>query len=146
MSNSQQNNEIRIIATCVFCRRKTETTASVEPGWVHNYGEIWDEDNWLCPDHAIIHEFRKSQCPGCVSSWGECPLFKAFAFRALSLSDLELDVIRKGVCPRRINGTFSYSKQGIEPLNLSEKAPDEAGNALSKAIVQYGTLFYENKK
>ena len=55
------------------------------------------------------------------------------------MTDADLDQLRRGVCPRRTNGTFGVNlyKRGIEEINLSQQAPDDAGNALADAILDF---------
>jgi hypothetical protein len=42
-----------------------------------------------------------------------------------------------GICPRRTNGTIGFSRSGIEKIDLSDRAPVEAGKAFADAIMEY---------
>ncbi len=124
---------------CCLCAAKVKTEIPTPAGWTcGEYGH--DIEDALCPQHAIIEDFKSSQCVGCVGDWGECPLWESFAYskcRNILVQDLEQ--IRRGVCPRRVNGTFGFDLHArkFEELNLSEHAPSPAGQALADAIEAY---------
>lgn len=137
-------NKVKLIATCVFCSEKSEAEAIFPDGWDHYNGEIWLESgDIMCPDHKIINEFAHSQCPGCISGWGDdCPLFESFAYSSkMDITIGDLTKIEEGICPKRINGTFGIFRnddtQAIEPMDLSERSTTESGIALAQAIREY---------
>jgi hypothetical protein len=107
-------------------------------------GEIFLESGDIqCPEHAIINKFSHSQCPGCVSGWGDdCPLFKSFAYsHRVTITPVDLINIERGICPKRVNGTFGIRNTGstvvIEDMDLSEQATTESGLALADGIRDY---------
>ena len=122
---------------CSLCERKHDTTFMVPAGWDIDVGI--DAEKGFCPDHSIVKVFSDSQCPGCVGGWGECGLFKAFAFSRNDLTPYDHMKLRAGYCPKRTNGTFSMTagRERIEDIDLSEQAPNAAGAALSDAIKAY---------
>jgi len=123
---------------CCFCSNRHTVEISLPDGWDHQYDGYDDEGSAFCPDHAAIQPFTRSQCVGCVGGWGECDLWKGFAFSKFNLSEGEFDSLRKGVCPRRTNRTFSISPGGpLEDIDLSDRAPSEAGVAFVDAIKTY---------
>ena len=126
---------------CLLC--ETQATVPVEPppGWKLDGGAEDIEGN-LCPDHAGVDEFRRSQCPGCVACWGVgCPLFRSFAYSDKTITPDDLAQIRSGVCPARVNGTLTtnISPQGVDirAVDLSEPSTTAAGEALANAIEAY---------
>lgn len=135
-------SEIKLTITCSLCREKTETDVTIEDGWSVGGEEIYEEDGGLCPKHSIIEDFIANQCPGCVGGWGDCPLFKAFAYREESLSANDFATLENGTCPKRINGTFMAMRDtGIKEMDLSNSAPVESGRALAEAIRDYWEIF-----
>lgn len=133
---------MKIHLSCDFCTTHQSTEIELPDGWAT------DEDkdlNGLCPDHAAVRPFIKDQCPGCVGGWRDCPLWEAFTYgdgRGRPLNDDDFKAIDAGICPRRVNGTFSIGPQGMERIDLSERAPSKAGKALSQAIRDYVKTYY----
>ena len=84
-------------------------------------------------------EFFGAQCPGCVAGYPECGLGRAFAYSSSNgLTNAERAAVRTGVCPFRVNGTFSFSRDtGFQTENLSDVAPSAAGLAVLAAIDAY---------
>lgn len=110
-------------------------------GWV---GESDAEDTWLfCPKHAIQEKFFGAQCSGCVEHYPDCSLVKAYGYdRSPGLTEAQLATVRSGYCPFRINGFFEVSiSSGIIARNLSNKADEEASNAIADAIIAYQKEF-----
>lgn len=134
---------MRICISCCFCDEKFEADLPLPEGWVHRYDEISDDDQGFCPKHQAIADFAQYQCPGCVSSWGSgCPLWHSFAYsHARDLTTRDFETIERGICPRRVNGTIGITMtrggSKIEDLDLSDRAPAEAGAALAEAIKDY---------
>lgn len=124
---------------CCLCPRKFTVALETPEGWAHQYDLIEDETGGFCPDHGIVKAWVDSQCPGCVGGWGDCGLWKGFAYSSANLSEEDLEKIKTGHCPRRVNGTFSMDMIGktMTDINLSNAAPVEAGEALAKAIGDY---------
>lgn len=124
---------------CCLCSEKIKVEIPAPDGWT--CGEYdFDVENALCPKHAIIEKFKQSQCIGCVSEWCDCSLWNGFAYTGRrDVTEADLDQLRRGVCPRRTNGTFGVDmgKRQIEKIDLSEQAPADAGNALADAILDY---------
>lgn len=128
----------QLTVNCCLCRNKFDTEIDLPDGWAHRYGGSDDESNGFCPQHAIIAQFAKSQCPGCVGGWGDCPLWQAFAYRKYDLTSDDIAAIESGICPRRVNGTIGFSLTGgMEDIDLSDRAPTESGKALVEAIGEY---------
>ncbi len=130
---------IKIEITCCLCSAKEQRQIEL-PGWTDT--DV-DFDEGFCPAHAAVENFRSAQCPGCVSSWKECGLWKGFAFERYrhnmqeTLTERELEIIASGKCPRRINGTMSFSAGQMKDIDLSTPAEKEAGAALLAAIQEY---------
>lgn len=122
---------------CPFCAEQEVVTIDLPAGWQARLSGVGVETNTFCPRHSAVKHFTDAQCVGCVSGWGECPMWQAFAFSGRkSITAGDLEQLRKGLCPKRTNGTFSMSAAGIEDINLSEEAI-EGGQAFADAIEEY---------
>lgn len=127
---------IEVNLHCTFCQESMTTKVSAD-GWQVRYGAIEDEDA-LCPAHAKVEDFFKDQCPGCVAGWPECPLYRSFAnSRSRDISENELLVIRSGVCPRRVNGSFMVQASPFKITDVNISSVSEHGAALEQAIRGY---------
>lgn len=127
----------KLTVHCALCSEKHEVEIDLPAGWSGRYNGI-DDETGLCPKHAAIEGFIDSQCPGCVSGWGECGLFSAFAFsdrRTITWRNL-ID-IERGVCPFRVNGTFAVGSGGVEVVDLRNDVRTDSGIALAQAIRDY---------
>ena len=138
--------ELKLTVHCCLCSKDSKHTVNMPDGWAHRYSGIDDEDNGFCPDHADIAEFAESQCPGCVGGWGDCGLWTDFAHSGRrNLSPQDFMSIERGICPRRVNGTFGVSRAGVAQLDLSTKATTKSGVSLALAIRDYWTAYPERK-
>lgn len=136
---------MKITLTCCLCSARTDVEAETPDGWELRYSDI-DEDKCFCPKHVAVAEFARSQCPGCISGWGnDCPLFRAFAYSgSRNLAAGDFAKIEGGICPKRVNGTISFSHgRGIEDVDLSDRAPAPSGVVLSQAIRDYWVAYPE---
>src|SRR5690606_36363013 len=113
----------------------------VPEGWDSRYGGI-EADNFFCPAHARIKPFTDSQCPGCTGGWGDCPLFQAFAYKRLELTHADFEQLERGICPKRVNGTFRLTNGHIDSLDLSDTPVVESGKALAQAIREYSEEYH----
>lgn len=113
------------------------------PDWLTRNDDVdfGGESSWLFhPDCKPQMQWFDAVCPGCVSSFGECGLSAAFGYsHSKGLTDEQKTIIRAGVCPFRVNGTFGFSPRSskIEDLDLSERAPAGTGDAIVAAIELY---------
>ena len=91
----------------------------------------------LCPKHADCLEFFKDQCPGCVGSIPDCPLFKDIYH--YKITELDLKCIEDGKCPRRVSGTFfvKNDENGLDMRIIDMSTTSKGGKALAKAIREY---------
>lgn len=133
--------DLKLNIHCCFCTEVHTEVVQMPDGWAYQYEGADLEQSGFCPKHSSVEPFTTHQCIGCVSGWGECGLWKSFAYASGSrtISEDQLDTLRTGVCPFRINGTFTTNiAEGVEwqTINLSEEAV-EAGSALADAIVEY---------
>lgn len=136
--------EIELIVNCCLCSQKSKHVVQLPEGWAHRYGGIDDEGSGFCPDHADVAEFAESQCPGCVGGWGDCDLWRDFAYSGgRKLTPEDFLTIERGTCPRRTNGSFVTSPMGVQPLDLSTRATTKAGVALATAIRDYWAAYPE---
>ena len=137
-SMSQNETTIEVEVNCCLCSADTKHTITLPPGWALKYGGL-DAENGFCPKHSIIKQFSDSQCPGCVGGWGDCSLWNAFAYnaRGRNLNEADFASLAKGICPKRVNGTIGIRNGRREDLDLSDRAPPEAGAALAQAIRDY---------
>lgn len=123
---------------CCLCSNTHKTEVELPEGWDHRYGGVDDESAGFCPDHAAVAAFAESQCPGCVGGWGDCDMWRAFSSSYnRKITDADLASLEGGICPRRTNGTMSFSRGGVEKIDLSNRAPIEAGKAFADAIRDY---------
>jgi hypothetical protein len=130
---------LNVTLYCCLCTNRSEYIVEMLPGWVHSDGGIDVERDGFCPDHAVIEEFASSQCPGCVGGWGDCPMWKAFAYsHRRDITEKDLAAIRSGVCPRRVNGTIGFNAGTgvIADIDLSNRAP-RGGPEFAAAIEAY---------
>ncbi len=134
--------KITVTLNCFLCDNEKEIEIDVQE-WKQDSIE---EENALCPDHAVIMDFADSQCSGCVGGWGECSLFKDITDKETTLIDADHRKIETGICPRRTNGTFTFdSRNGkMEHVNLSDVATIESGAAFAKAIKEYRAKYCED--
>lgn len=130
--------EAKMTVHCCLCSKKTHAPFEIPDEWALTRDEFDIEQDGFCPDHAAVAEFESSQCSGCVGGWGDCDMWRAFAFSgSRSITDRDLSSIERGICPRRTNGTFSFSRgTGIEDIDLSTRA-NEGGRAFADAIREY---------
>lgn len=131
---------MKLTFNCCLCEEQVEVDVAIPEGWESRY-ESMDEDDVFCPKHAKIAAFAESQCPGCVGGWGDCSMWTAFAYsgRQRDVGQRDFDALERGICPRRTNGTLSVNTRSgsIENLDLSKRAPPEAGAAFAQAIKDY---------
>lgn len=126
----------KITIHCCLCGKSHIEEIELPYGWLLRYDDI-DEDLGFCPEHSEVAEWADSQCQGCVGGWGDCDLWRDFAHSKMGLTASDLHKIEKGACPRRTNGTFSFSYDGIEEIDLSNKGSSEAGKIFVRAILAY---------
>jgi hypothetical protein len=137
---------IEIEISCCFCPHDYRAEVEIPDGWQVRYGSLGSE-NGFCPDHSAVLPFANSQCPGCVASWGDCPMWRAFAYdHGRDITEADLETIKSGYCPRRANGTFSLraNQDGTREwskADLSVPAPAEAGVAFASAIREYSERY-----
>lgn len=131
--------KIKLTVNCCLCETDHRTEVELPDGWAHRYGGVDDENAGFCPKHAAVAAFAEAQCPGCVGGWGDCPMWDAFAYagRRRNVGAGDFDKLARGICPRRVNGTLSVSGRGVEEMNISDRAPPEAGAAFAQAIRDY---------
>ena len=132
--------------SCPLCTETYDQSVSVPDGWSIKGRGVDVESNAFCPKHAKVKDWLENQCPGCVSGWGECGLFKAYAFSELTIDEGQFEEIKKGVCPFRVNGTFEISDGKMSDIDLSEQASDESGEALVAAIRDYAEFFHKKSE
>jgi hypothetical protein len=125
-----------------MCLESQKSYVTLPNGWEHIVGGIDDESNAFCPDHKAIAEFQSNQCLGCVGGWGDCDLWKGFAYGKLTLTGDDFKQIESGICPKRTNGTFGIKQEKIEKIDLSERSTNESGLALVSAIHQYCNKYH----
>lgn len=134
----------KIELSCCFCSAGYSVEFTPPRGWADKLDfEIDVDERCFCPDHADAAEFLDAQCPGCVGGWGDCPLYRAFAFQRLTLTTDEFARIEDGFCPRRVNGTSMIQSGTIESLDLSDQASEESGRAMARAIKDYCNEYHD---
>jgi hypothetical protein len=138
--------KINVAVDCCLCSNTHRTSINIPENWSHIYGGIDDEQHAFCPAHSDIMEFVRSQCSGCVGGWGDCGLWRAFAYSKLDLTNEDFLSIEKGICPKRVNGTFGFSQDGIEKIDLSQKVSVKSGVALSIAIKEYAEKYHTKRE
>lgn len=128
-----------------MCSEEYKEHVRLPPGWEHINREIDDETHAFCPAHKEIAEFQGDQCAGCIGGWGDCDLWKSFAYNKLKLTDNDFKKIKEGVCPKRTNGTFGFNPadRSIEDIDLSEPSSNKSGLAFEKAIKDYCSKYHE---
>ena len=135
---------LKISLTCGLCAEEHEQHIPMPAGWDSRYCSVSDEEAF-CPKHAPIAAFADSQCPGCVSGWGDCPLWEAFAYRELKLTAADFETLARGICPKRVNGTMMFERGQETDIDLRDPPVMDAGKALAQAIREY-SIKYHNRK
>lgn len=130
-------NKHKITIHCCFCSDKSTHIVELPDGWAHQYDGHDNEDSGFCPKHAGAKPFTDSQCVGCVGGWGQCDLWKGFAYTSYTLTDKDIESLQRGICPKRTNGTFSMSPNGVEDIDLTTPGDAAAGSAVADAILDY---------
>ncbi len=126
---------------CMFCDKKARMALELPSGW-KSRGAPYLENDIFCQDHNLIIDFLDAQCSGCVGGWGDCGLFRSFAYdHDKDFSEEDAEQLRKGICPRRVNGTMesNVDENGLtlKDVDLSELATSESGTLLAKSIQEY---------
>ena len=123
----------KLTLRCLFWDDEISIPIDMPESWKTYYDE--DEiGTCLCPKHADCLEFFKDQCPGCVGSIPDCPLFKDIYH--YKITELDLKCIEDGKCPRRVSGTF-FVKNGLDMRIIDMSTTSKGGKALAKAIREY---------
>lgn len=130
---------MKLEASCCLCSAAFKASVKVPDTWAFLVSQFdAPEFDCLCPDHVAVADFPQSQCPGCVGGWGDCPLWRSFAYSdSRDITPADFASIERGVCPKRVNGTMVLGSDGLEHLDLSKPASPEAGKALADGIRQY---------
>lgn len=136
--------KVTIHCDAILCHN--EITLDV-PEWTSPFddksggSDYGGDGRWVfCPDHRDQFEWFDSVCPGCVESYPDCKLSRAFAYsHDRDISDDRLAAIESGRCPFRANGSMIYnSGTGISMrVDISSQAPTAAGKAIADAIREY---------
>lgn len=135
--------KIKLTVSCCLCPEKTEQEVELPTGWIVRGN--WVDKEGFCPEHSPVADFVESQCPGCIEGWGECTLWRKIQARRKDEgpSITEMNAIRAGICPSRTNGTSMIVPGGsFEPVDISERASEESGEAFAQAIIDYRTKHY----
>lgn len=128
---------VTVTYSCCLCGEEYEAKVSLPPGWGLRY-DATDEENAFCPRHAAVEDFANSQCPGCVGGWRDCSLWSSFQSNATrSISESDLATIRKGICPKRTNGTMMVRPGGLRNIDLRGPVKVAGGVAFAAAIEEY---------
>lgn len=113
-------------------------------GWK---GHQWIESNRThiyCPKDTCQAQkrFLDSQCLGCMMDWEDCALRK-WIINLKTLPAESMEKIRQGLCPYRVNGTFSMfvaegaQVENFERVDLSQNSTAEDGIVFAKEIQAY---------
>ena len=131
-------NKMKIEISCCLCSEEYQTEIDLPATWTTRYSSIYAEDGF-CPKHIKVAEFASSQCQGCVGEWGDCALWRSFAYSGhRNITERDLEIIETGICPKRTNGTISFSFiNGMNDIDISERAKTESGIAFADAIKEY---------
>lgn len=142
--------EIKVRCGGIVCDKEFKVEAITPTGWSEPESIFEPEIEpssphygWLCPDCVKQREWFDQQCPGCVAGYPDCGLGKSFVYSNKTIQPEQLDIIRRGICPFRVNGTMMFDTanpgQGIQKIDLSGVASTDSGNAVADAIVRYIT-------
>lgn len=123
---------ITIRCSGVCCGKEIEVP--VPEGW-YGAGEV--SDGVYCDECVVEMGFFDAACAGCVSGFPDCGLGKSFMYSRWLILESDLETIRKGRCPCRVNGTMLFNNGVLERLDISEQAPSASGIAVANAIVKY---------
>ena len=132
--------------SCCLCMEHHEEQLDLPDGWRNRYDSVYIKDGF-CPKHSIIADWAHSQCCGCVGSWGNCSLWSSFeSDDKFSLTNADLYLIEHGLCPKRTNGSFTFSReQGLNSTDLSDPASSASGKAFAQAIREYVARYLKPK-
>lgn len=135
---------LEVSLSCGLCSERHEQKIPMPEGWASRYESVSDETAF-CPKHAVVAQFADSQCPGCVGGWGDCPLFRAFAYSKLELTSGDFRTLEMGICPKRVGGTFGVDMPAgkLEEIDLRDPPNVEGGKALATAIRAYALKYHK---
>jgi hypothetical protein len=128
-------SKIKINCDGIGCN--SEITYTLPKDWSCRIGDAsYCGDNYVfCPKCKLQEQWFDAVCPGCVCGFPDCDLGHKFMYNKITITKDELNTIRSGKCPCRTNGTLIGNRMdGLRPLDISEQANNEAGNALANAI------------
>ena len=134
------SDQLEVSLFCGLCGERHEQKIPMPKGWNSRYRSVSDE-HAFCPKHAVVAQFADSQCPGCVGGWGDCPLWKSFAYRKLELTDGDFRTLEMGICPKRVNGTMMVERGKVTNVDLRDQPAVEGGKALATAIRAYALKY-----
>lgn len=132
--NSMKKINLKI--NCCLCPNNIIASTSIPKNWAL-IDDI--EKDGFCNKHSNIEPFLSSQCSGCVGGWMDCRLWRSFAFSEPTITENDLETLKKGICPQRTNGTSFLSANSnlkLEDLNL-DNIDIQSGTAFANAIVEY---------
>ena len=133
--------------SCAMLCAERQTVEAPSNGWTNTYGsdELDVEGEAFCPKHVPLTDWVHSQCSGCVGGFGDCDLFRAFAYSKMELSETDMKSIEHGICPRRVNGTIVYdaTNKRYIPTDFATIAEDVAGKLLADSIREYSEKWHK---
>jgi hypothetical protein len=133
--------------SCCLCSDHHKEQLDLPDGWRSRYDFVYIEDGF-CPKHSIVEEWAHSQCCGCVGSWGDCSLWSSFSSNYhFALTKADLHLIELGICPKRTNGSFTFSREeGLNATDLSDPASSASGKVFAQAIREYVAKYLKPEK
>jgi hypothetical protein len=136
--------ELEVRLDCGLCGESHQQKISMPEGWDSRYRSVSDESAF-CPKHAVVSQFAASQCPGCVGGWGDCPLWKSFAYSKLELTADDFSTLETGICPKRVNGTLMVENGKMMEIDLRDSPAAEGGKALAQSIREYAIKYHKRQ-
>lgn len=122
-------SKITLKLKCCLCQKTVTKALTVAENWQVAYENVVEEDLAFCPTHAPVEAWRKENCSNCKESFGNCSLWKAFAYKNKTMKHEDYVLLEDGFCPK---------KNGRDPLLVKTSEVRKGGYILSEAIKHYG--------
>ena len=132
---------MKISIYCIMCNKQYEQDVLLSEDFTTIDGDYIETERGLCPKHAKLKQWIDTQCDGCAGGFGDCNLWKSFAFPSgytSKISESDFESIESGVCPRYTTGSINFINGKIFEDEFShDVAPVDVGKFFADEIREY---------